>query len=49
MTSSGITTGLRKFAERYLAECPGQLKEQHLAKKAQRWREKLMKKFAYGC
>jgi len=45
----GITTGLRKFAERYLAECPGQRKEQHLAKKAQRWREKLLEKYQNGC
>ena len=36
-----LTTGFRKWAERYLSACSGQKKHQHQVKRMTRWNDKL--------
>merc|ERR1711981_377373 len=41
----GITSGIRKWSERYLADCGGQKNNEHLVNHANKWRAKLTKKY----
>ena len=36
-----LTTGYRKWAERYLSQCSGQMRYQHQVKRMNRWNQKL--------
>ena len=46
---NGITAGLRKWSQRYLAECGGQKNHDHLVRHSNKWRAKLTGKFNNGC
>ena len=48
-TCSGITGGIRKFAERYISECGGQKANKHIVNHANKWRSKLTSKYENGC
>jgi len=45
----GITSGIRKWSQRYLAECGGQKNHAHLVNHATKWRNKLIEKAEQGC
>jgi len=38
---NGITAGIKKWSQRYLAECGGQANHLHIVKHANKWRTKL--------
>ena len=46
---NGITGGIKKFAQRYLADCGGQKNQEHIVNKAMKWRAKLTRKYNSGC
>ena len=46
---NGITSGIRKWSQRYLAECGGQKNHDHLVNHSNKWRAKLTAKFNAGC
>lgn len=46
---NGITSGMRKWSQRYLAACGGQKNNDHLVNHANKWRKKLTAKFNAGC
>ena len=41
---NGITAGIKKWSQRYLAECGGQKEDQNIARHAMKWRRKLSNK-----
>ena len=41
-----ITTGFRKWAERYIGNCGGQRKNQHQVRRMNRWNQKLQQHLA---
>ena len=45
----GITSGIKKWSQRYLAECGGQNDDKNLVRHANKWRAKLLKKYEDGC
>ena len=36
---NGITTGIKRWSQRYLAECGGQANHDHIVKHAEKWKE----------
>lgn len=40
----GITSGIRKWSQRYLAACGGQKNHEHIVNHANKWRSKLLAK-----
>ena len=38
---NGITTGIKRWSQRYLAECGGQANHDHIVKHAEKWQEKM--------
>lgn len=46
---NGITAGMRKWSERYIAACGGQKNHAHIVNHSNKWRAKLTAKYAAGC
>ena len=46
---NGITSGMRKWSERYIAACGGQKNHDHIVNHSNKWRAKLTNKFNDGC
>merc|ERR1739848_52336 len=46
---NGITSGIRKWSQRYLNECGGQKNHEHIVNHSNKWRKKLTAKYNTGC
>ena len=46
---NGITGGMRKWSERYIAACGGQKNHDHIVNHSNKWRAKMTDKYNNGC
>ena len=46
---NGITSGIRKWAERYISDCGGQRNNNHIINHSKKWQAKLNASFEKGC